>query len=133
MANIDFYEKPGCINNTKQKKMLEMYGHKVTAFSILTQRWTKESLRPFFGSTPVEEWFNTAAPRIKSGEVNPNIYNEDSALTAMLEDPLLIRRPLIKTGDSFVSGFKNDLVNELLKHADVSDLQNCPNISNSCV
>ena len=64
---IKFYEKPGCTNNTRQKKMLQESGHEVTAFSILTQSWTAETLKRFFTGLPVAEWFNMAAPRIKSG------------------------------------------------------------------
>ena len=62
MAKIDFYEKPGCFNNTKQRKMLEMYGHEVEVFSLLTHSWTETSLRAFFGNMPVVEWFNPSAP-----------------------------------------------------------------------
>ena len=129
---IDFYEKPGCVNNTKQKQILEDIGHTVTSYSLLTQTWTTETLRPYFGNMPVSEWFNMAAPRIKSGEIDPNNYNEHTALTVMLTDPLLIRRPLICVGNNKVCGFNNDLVKSLIDNLDVSDLQSCPNLKNSC-
>jgi hypothetical protein len=29
MATVHFYEKPGCINNTRQKKILAAAGHEV--------------------------------------------------------------------------------------------------------
>ena len=129
---IVFYEKHGCINNTKQKQLLESHGHKVIAHSLLLQEWTPEILRPFFGNMPVSKWFNTAAPRVKSGELNPNKFDEQSALDAMVVDPLLIRRPLIKMGENRVSGFDNDLVNSLLNNEDLSHLQACPNLNNAC-
>lgn len=131
---IQFYEKPGCINNTRQKLLLESSGHVVNAYSILTKKWTIESLSKFFNLIPVSEWFNLAAPRIKSGELNPNDFNETTALEALINDPLLIRRPLIEVGGQYVCGFDNELVNQLLNNADVSHLQSCPNISinNSC-
>ena len=37
MATITFYEKPGCINNTRQKKLLEAAGHQVVAKNLLTE------------------------------------------------------------------------------------------------
>ena len=58
---IQFYEKPGCINNTRQKLLLESYGHTVIAHSILSEQWTNDKLRPFFGALPVHKWFNMAA------------------------------------------------------------------------
>ncbi len=71
MVTVIFYEKPGCINNTKQKALLAAAGHEVLAHSLLAHPWTAESLRPFFGTLPVAKWFNASAPRVKSGEVDP--------------------------------------------------------------
>jgi nitrogenase-associated protein len=64
-----------------------------------------EKLRSFFGDRPVSEWFNKAAPIVKSGEVNPENITAENALVMMLRDPLLIRRPLIQVGDKREVGF----------------------------
>jgi len=105
MAHILFYEKPGCINNTRQKRLLEESGHTVEARSLLTQPWTADLLRPFFGDRPVAAWFNRAAPRVKSGEVMPERVSEVEALTMMCADPLLIRRPLMQVDGVRSVGF----------------------------
>ncbi|TAE59037.1 MAG: nitrogenase-associated protein [Nostocales cyanobacterium] len=105
MARVIFYEKPGCKNNTRQKVLLTAAGHQVIAYSLLTEPWTKERLKSFFGDRPVIEWFNKAAPSIKSGEVNPEGIDADTALIMMLRDPLLIRRPLLEVGDKREVGF----------------------------
>src|SRR5512146_3415182 len=96
MARITFYEKPGCGNNTRQKALLAAAGHEVIALNLLSQAWTAESLLAFFGSRPVADWFNRAAPRIKSGEIIPEQLDASTALQLMLHEPLLIRRPLIE-------------------------------------
>ena len=44
MAEVIFYEKPGCINNTKQKALLQAAGHLVDARNLLTESWSSESL-----------------------------------------------------------------------------------------
>jgi nitrogenase-associated protein len=106
MATIIFYEKPGCINNTKQKALLEAAGHQVLAHNLLTESWTVERLRPFFGDLPVADWFNSSAPAIKAGEVKPELLEEETALLLMLQDPLLIRRPLMQVGDRRSVGFE---------------------------
>jgi nitrogenase-associated protein len=105
MATIHFYEKPGCGNNTKQKVWLASSGHTVLAKNLLTEKWTAETLRPFFGDKPVEKWFNPSAPRVKSGEVNPASFNETDALNLMLAEPLFIRRPLMDIEGARCSGF----------------------------
>ncbi len=90
MAVVVFYEKPGCINNTKQKVLLAAAGHTVQAKSLLTEKWTAERLRAFFGELPVVEWFNPSSPRIYGGEVTPSELDESQALKLMLADPLLM-------------------------------------------
>lgn len=126
---INFYEKPGCINNTKQKRMLEEHGHQIKAHSLLSHSWKPSTLRLFFGDMPVDKWFNMAAPRVKNGEIVPESFEEDAALLAMVNDPLLIRRPLIDAEGELACGFDNELVKKLLgAEADISHLQTCPNI-----
>lgn len=110
MTRIVFFEKPGCINNTKQKALLEEAGHQVIARDLLAESWTPERLRPFFGARPVSEWFNPSAPRIKSGEVVPAELDEARALELMTADPLLIRRPLLEADERREAGFDPVLV-----------------------
>jgi nitrogenase-associated protein len=132
---IHFYEKPDCINNAKQKRLLEQHGHRIEAHSLLTQQWNAATLRLFFGDMPISEWFNMSAPRIKSNEISPDDFDEDTAIDAMLEEPLLIRRPLIDADGEFACGFDNPLVRSLLgESTDISSFQNCPNIEtdNKC-
>ncbi|MGB0747261.1 MAG: ArsC/Spx/MgsR family protein [Magnetospiraceae bacterium] len=105
MTRIDFYEKPGCINNTKQKALLRDLGYEVEVRDLLRWPWTVQSLQPFFGDRPVKEWFNASAPRVKSGEVDPASLDAATALALMVEDPLLIRRPLMETDLGKISGF----------------------------
>ncbi len=95
---VIFYEKPACLSNSKQKFLLTSLGHDLVVRNLLSESWTAERLRPFFGDLPVRDWFNPTAPRIKGGEVCPERLDEPTALALMIADPLLIRRPLIETG-----------------------------------
>ncbi len=130
MAKVKFYEKPGCINNTKQKTLLMAAGHELELYNILTNSWTPESLRPFFGSLPVAKWFNTTAPRVKSGEINPEELDESSALTLMIADPILIRRPLIQVEEVCEVGFDSEKIDAWIglnqEKPGNEDLETCP-------
>ena len=53
MANVTFYEKPGCRNNTKQKNLLLAAGHNLEEKSLLTEPWKPENLRLFFCDLPI--------------------------------------------------------------------------------
>ncbi len=105
MAKVIFYEKPGCGGNARQKALLVASGHEVDARDLRTEPWTTASLRPFFGVKAVQDWFNASSPRVKSGEVKPGEMSPEEALALMIEDPLLIRRPLMQVGDRRESGF----------------------------
>ncbi|MDD2723283.1 MAG: nitrogenase-associated protein [Methylovulum sp.] len=129
MATVYFYEKPGCINNTRQKQLLVAAGHQVEARNLLTESWDAGRLRAFFGGLPVRDWFNYSAPAIKYGEVGPDKLGEQEALVLMLAEPLLIRRPLMQVGDSLMAGFDQQKVDAwigLAKTEAATDLETCP-------
>ena len=99
MTHLVFFEKPGCSGNAKQRALLEAAGHTLERRNLLTAHWTDERLLAFLAPLPVTQWFNRAAPRIKSGEIVPEQLDAASALTLLLAEPLLIRRPLMQRVD----------------------------------
>lgn len=128
MALIHFYEKIGCGNNTKQKDLLIEAGHWLVEHDLLQHDWRSEpeKLRSFFGDKPVIDWFNRAAPDIKNGELNPAEIDAEQAIELMLEQPLLIRRPLMEIDGRRMSGFDNDEVASFLSLETEGDLESCP-------
>ncbi len=105
MAHIVFWEKPGCAGNARQKALLIASGHTLDVRNLLAEPWDAVRLRSFLASRPVAEWFNMSSPRVKSGEVKPEALTEDEALTLMLAEPLLIRRPLLEADGRREAGF----------------------------
>ncbi len=128
MASIIFYEKPGCTNNTRQKVLLAAAGHTVLAKNLLTEPWTRERLLQFFGNRPVAEWFNRAAPKVKSGEIIPEELDADMALAMMRAEPILIRRPLIEVDNRREVGFDIAVIDAWLGLGKMpaDDLEGCP-------
>lgn len=128
MSELVFYEKPGCVGNGMQKSLLISQGVSYQVRDLLTQPWTAESLRGFFGDKPVSEWFNNSAPQVKSGEIPVLNLSADEALELMLQQPILIRRPLLALGEIRQSGFVPGPVIEALGvELDPTDnLQDCP-------
>jgi len=93
----------------------------------LTEPWTEEQLRAFFGKRQVSDWFNRAAPRVKFGEIVPEQFDGDAALHLMLQDPLLIRRPLIEAEGRKEIGFDQDLIHAWLGLTPSdANLETCP-------
>ena len=142
MATILFYEKPGCQNNTRQKAMLELSGHAVQSVNLLEYPWSKEELEKYLGDKPVDKCFNPAAPAIKSGEINPLAYTKEEAVLMMIENPLLIKRPLLQIGEHRIQGFDTTVLRNLISLSGVqgaekfrmTDMNTCPHMNNfSCL
>ena len=105
MAHIIFFEKPGCGGNAKQKAMLLAAHHTLEVKNLLESPWNKGELLLFLRPLAVPDWFNRAAPSVKSGEVVPESLSADEAINLLLAQPLLIRRPLMAVGESRMVGF----------------------------
>lgn len=133
MAIVTFYEKPGCISNTRQRKLLTESGHALIVKNLLAQDWTPERLRPFFGTKPIPEWVNKTAPAVTSGAIDPETLTEDAALAAMCADPILIRRPLMAVAGQCRSGFDQELVHVWigLKYNGTTVGDDCPRVAQS--
>lgn len=129
---VHFFEKPGCINNTIQKKLLEEKGHVVISYNILQTDWSAEELLKYFKGIPLEKCLNGSAPRIKSGDFKPKGLSEEAILKAMLNDRYLIKRPLLKVNNAFGCGFDSILAQKLLRGDDVSLVLSCPQVNNNC-
>ena len=120
-----FYEKTGCKGNARQRALLEAHGYILEVKSILDEPWTRETLRPFFGKLSVADWFNDKAPDIKSGEIDPAAFDEEGALTILLEQPILIRRPLIDRAGEKYCGFDSSVEAALGLCAPEGDYEAC--------
>ena len=105
MKRAIFYEKPGCKGNEKQKALLKKHGYRLEVKSLLDEPWDTDTLLDFLASRPVIEWFNDKAPAIKSGEVDPSSFGATSAISILIEQPILIRRPLIEYDGNKWCGF----------------------------
>jgi nitrogenase-associated protein len=105
MATVTFFEKTGCVGNARQKALLLASGHRVEARDLRHTAWTNSQLLDFLAGLPVARWFNRSAPAVKSGEIVPEELDEPTALALMLDNPLLIRRPLMQVGKERRVGF----------------------------
>jgi nitrogenase-associated protein len=128
MAEVTFYEKPGCSGNARQKQILAAAGHTVVARDLRSEAWTRVKLLSFFSGMPVSTWFNRNAPAIKSGQIVPEELDELAALAVLIDNPLLIRRPLMQVGDERQVGFDAAAVAAWIGLGDIGsgeDLEAC--------
>ena len=124
MSTIRFFEKRGCATNAKQKKCLQNAGHTLLVEDLLAYPWAENAvyLRTFFGEKPLADWFNGNAPDIKNAVIDVALFDEKSAIDAMMANPLLIRRPLMDWDSLKMAGFDANEVRAKLG----LDLENLP-------
>lgn len=130
MTDILFFEKPGCINGEKQKKILTTAGHHLICKNILAEKWTVESLRAFFAVEDPTKIMNYTAPDIKNGDIDPSRLSFEEAVTMMVASPILIKRPLLVVEGQNLQGFDNEKLKPYLGDWDNSeDVITCPNLA----
>jgi hypothetical protein len=79
VTEIVFFEKPGCIGNARQKKLLASLGHRLRVKDLLRTPWNAEELRSYFGQLPVPEW--EIAPGVHwIGAMDPTLRSFDMIL-----------------------------------------------------
>lgn len=114
-AFIIFYEKTGCGGNKRQKELLQHYGLSLDVRSLLDTPWSKESLSPFFEGLTPQQMLNPFAPQIKEGRFSLEAFTKESLIEKMVEEPILIRRPLLHIGEVKLCGFDIQKLNALLQ------------------
>lgn len=111
---VSFYEKSGCKGNAKQKKVLRDHGYKVQAIDMLNKKWDAKTLCSFIGEKKLSQYVNPKAPQVMRGGWSPEKFSDEEILSAMLADPILIKRPLIFYRGEFGCGFDSPLAKKLL-------------------
>ena len=111
---LEFFENPGCKNSTRQKKLLQAAKIELEVHDLLNCPLDAKQLSRYFKGKPLPLWFNRSAPAIKKGDIDPETISAKNALAAMLEDRLLIKRPLMIWGKKHLSGFDPVTLERLL-------------------
>ncbi|RXJ60042.1 ArsC/Spx/MgsR family protein [Candidatus Marinarcus aquaticus] len=111
---VIFYEKTGCLGNARQKSLLKKHGVEFEVRSMLDTVWTKESLEPFFDGLEVEQIINPFAPAIKNSEITVESLSKEQAVELMIQEPILIKRPLLQINQQYFCGFDISILNAVL-------------------
>lgn len=118
---VSFYGKTGCKGNARQKEQLKAAGYALQFIDLIEKKWEAHNLTKFFDGRRVHDCVNQRAPQITSGEFAPGSLNENELLQAMIETPILIKRPLIFYRGEFACGFDHPLIARLLGDRSVED------------
>ena len=81
---------------------------------FFADRLSEEELRNLIGERPVSELFSWNSPSFRKMGVSREELDEDRMVALMLGEPRLIRRPLVRIGDSLIVGASTSALDEAL-------------------
>jgi Spx/MgsR family transcriptional regulator len=76
---------------------------------------SRELLERLIDESHLEDFINTRSPAYKERNLASRKLTKKQAIDLMLEEPNLIRRPLVLSGRKAVFGFKPDELDQLTK------------------
>ena len=76
--------------------------------------FTENELREIIGSDPIEPFLNTRTPLYRERNMKLKPPSKDEAITLMLKDPNLLKRPVIIKGKQKLTGFNEIALKKLL-------------------
>lgn len=118
MIAMKFIEYPKCSTCQKAKKWLDDHGIDYTDRNIKEENPTYEELKAWYemGDLPLKRFFNTSGLIYKNMHLKDKLPNmsEDEQLRLLATDGMLVKRPLVISGETVLTGFKEKEWEKLL-------------------
>ena len=76
--------------------------------------FSEKELREIIGDEPVENFLNTRTPLYREKNMKQKPPSKDEAISLMLKDPNLLKRPVFISGKKKLTGFKETQIKEFL-------------------
>jgi len=81
---------------------------------IFKQRLSREELLALLGPRSPGEVFSWKSVRARKAGWSPGSLSEDEMVRLIIEDPTLVRRPLVRVDDELIVGFDRQRLEALL-------------------
>ena len=116
MKRVTLFTKSGCTTCIKARQFLLRQGVHYTERDIFKHPFSETELRAIVARRPVAEIFSYRSPSVKALGLDPERMSEEEMIRVMLEEPRLIRRPLLTTGQALAVGFDEDELLDTLRN-----------------
>lgn len=105
MKRVTLYTKSGCTTCIKARQFLLARGIHYTERDIFKHPFSELELRAIVAQRPAKEIFSYRSPSVKALGLDPEALSEEEMIRHMLDEPRLIRRPLLTAGTALTVGF----------------------------
>lgn len=116
---IDLFWYPRCGTCQKAKKWLDANNIQYNAMDLKDVHPTRTQLEDFLNKSglPLKKFFNTSGQVYKSLELKDKLpsMSQDEQLDLLAGDGMLVKRPILISGDTVLVGFKEAEWEEKLK------------------
>lgn len=110
---------PKCSTCLKARKWLDERGISYELRDIKEQNPTEAELRTWvrMSGLPLKRFFNTSGMQYKALALKDRLpsMSEDEQFALLATDGMLVKRPLLITGDRVIPGFKEETYTEAVK------------------
>ena len=108
MKRVTLYTKSGCTTCIKARQFLLSKGIHYTERDIFKHPFSEGELRAIVAQRPAKELFSYRSPSVKALGLDPDRLTEEEMIRHMLDEPRLIRRPLMTAGAAIAVGFDEE-------------------------
>lgn len=115
MKRVTLYSKTGCTTCLKARQYLLQKGVHHTERDIFKHPLTEAELKKLAANRPLKELFSFRSPSVKALGLADRQLTDDEMMRYMLEEPRLIRRPLVQVEDVVEVGFSAEHLELVLK------------------
>ena len=107
---IDFFWYPRCGTCQKAKKWLEANNISYEAIDLKEVKPNRQQLEDWFKKSglPLKKFFNTSGQVYKAMELKYKLpsMSQEEQLDLLASDGMLVKRPIVISGDTVLVGFK---------------------------
>lgn len=119
---VTIFHNPKCGTSRNALAMARAAGYEPEVVEYLQTGWTRENLKALFaamGKTPREAMRTKGDLVADLGLLDPAV-SDDAILDAMVEHPILVERPIVKSPKGVVMARPSERVFEVLEHKPAS-------------
>jgi len=114
-TKIQFLQKPTCTTCRKAKEFLEKHGAELELRNLDTQRLTADELDKLIGDEIHTKFLNTRNELYRAQNMKDHPPSRAEMIKLMVEEPNLIRRPVVIRGSQIVLGYDEDAYKRIVR------------------
>lgn len=112
--SFTFYDKSTCGTCKKAKNYLNDHQVAFETIDIINEPPSREFLEKHIDEKNLKAYLNSRSKPYREHKMSQNLPTKSKAIELMLQDPNLIKRPIIIRGEAVVFGFNEDEYQERL-------------------